>query len=167
MGRGRTLPIYVNHLKSMMEGRAQTAPKRLRQTREIVRILAARFGQALTTAPFVVLGDMNDYLDPPEPSQALQTLVRSASLVNIVERISDPAQRWTHYWAGGGEYRQLDYILLSKGLAEANPGAVPDIIRAGLPYRATRYAGRRFPGVGDNKPKASDHCPVVVELAVP
>lgn len=46
---------------------------------------------------------------------------------------------------------------------QANPG-IPEVIRNGQPLRATRYTGPRFPGVGQDNPKASDHCPVVFEI---
>lgn len=37
-------------------------------------------------------------------------------------------------------------------------------MRKGLPYRAEDYGGPRFDGVGENEPKASDHCPVFVDI---
>ena len=43
---------------------------------------------------------------------------------------------------------------------------LPQIIRNGLPLRDDKFKGERFPGVGDTNPKASDHCPVVIELEV-
>jgi hypothetical protein len=73
-------------------------------------------------------------------------------------------EEWTHFWNGGNEYRQLDYLLLSDSLARAHPGVRPVIWRFGLPWRATRYTGARYEGVGDNEPKASDHCPVSFDL---
>jgi hypothetical protein len=39
-------------------------------------------------------------------------------------------------------------------------------VRKGQPLRANRYTGERFPGIGLDRPKASDHCPVVMELDV-
>ena len=53
-------------------------------------------------------------------------------------------EQWTHYYAGEDEYRQLDYVLISRALAEHNPQALPHILRKGLPWRASRYAGARF-----------------------
>ncbi|MGH2981821.1 MAG: hypothetical protein ACRDKV_07260 [Solirubrobacterales bacterium] len=64
-----------------------------------------------------------------------------------------------------GKYTQLDYLLPSVSLAEASP-TDPEIVRVGLPRRAERYTGKRLPGVGDNKPKASDHCAVIATLNV-
>ncbi len=66
----------------------------------------------------------------------------------------------------GRHLSQLDFILASPALAAANPKAIPEIIRGGQPYRARRYDGPRYPRVGWDRPKASDHSPVVVELAI-
>jgi exonuclease III len=81
--------------------------------------------------------------------------------------------RWTLFHAHGLQQRhlcQLDYIWLSRALARANPNAVPEIIRHGQPFRTPFPPGQeveRFPRTGWDRPKASDHCPVVVELELP
>ena len=80
-------------------------------------------------------------------------------------------ERWTHYFAGNTScglprsFRQLDYILLSKALAE-NSNAEPEIIRKGLPKAADKYMGPRFEGIGLKQPKASDHCPIVMDIKI-
>ncbi len=80
----------------------------------------------------------------------------------VIER--RPAkEQWTHYWAGGDDYKQLDHILLSRSLATRSP-PIPEIMRKGQPKRATRSTGPRFDGIGDDRPKASDHCPVVMDV---
>ncbi len=63
-------------------------------------------------------------------------------------------------------YRQLDYLLASPALARKNREAVPEILRAGQPFRAMRHKGHRYPRIGWDRPKASDHCPMVVELTL-
>jgi hypothetical protein len=78
------------------------------------------------------------------------------------------------------EHVQLDYLLLSPALAVANPEPAVEIVRRGLPYRvpldphhpdrsvaylATR--ADRYPRIGWDRPKASDHCPLVIEIDVP
>jgi endonuclease/exonuclease/phosphatase family metal-dependent hydrolase len=158
------LPIFVNHFKSMIGGRDETMNKRKAQAAMVIRILMERFGPNPANEKFVVLGDLNDYM----PSPGLEPLVGKDWLENIVQTRLNPDERWTHYYAGGNEYRQLDYILLSQALALApgNKDARPEIERRGLPKRATKAGVKHFPGVGDNKPKASDHCPVVIEINV-
>jgi predicted extracellular nuclease len=157
----KQLTLFANHFKSMLGGRPQTMNRRKVQSEEVVKILKERFGANPGTKDWVVLGDLNDYI----PTAGLAPLLDQPWLENVVQtRISDESERWTHYWDEKEEYQQLDYILLSKSLADKNPGAVPAIERRGLPRRAERYAGERFEGVGQNRPKASDHCPVSIKL---
>jgi endonuclease/exonuclease/phosphatase family metal-dependent hydrolase len=170
---GRTLTLFVNHLKSMLDqkdpenGRRNTRERRMLQARTVKRIVADRFGGQPGDKPFVVLGDLNDYLKTDAQGKpGITGLVRWDQVENVVERLPSD-DRWTHYFPGKGSllegYRQLDYVLVSRSLA-ATTQAVPQIVRKGLPTGATRYAGPRFDGVGKVWPKASDHCPVVIEL---
>jgi hypothetical protein len=97
-------------------------------------------------------------------------------------------ERWTYFYRDasgpdGGmveEHVQLDYVLLSPALAAANPRPTVEVLRRGLPYRvpldpaasdrSIAYLSSRndrYPRVGWDRPKASDHCPVVVELDIP
>jgi len=155
------LPIFVNHLKSMYGGRQKTMARRKIQAERVVQIIKERFGENPIEDDFIILGDLNDYL----PSPGLEPLLCKGWVEDIVAtRIEEEDERWTHYWADGNEYKQLDYILLSKSLAEKNLSAVPVIERRGLPLRATKYEGKRFENVGKNDPKASDHCPVMIEI---
>jgi endonuclease/exonuclease/phosphatase family metal-dependent hydrolase len=161
---GARLPIFVNHFKSMIGGRDETMERRKVQAETVVGIIRERLGANPAKEKFIVLGDFNDYM----PSPGLEPLVGKDWLENVVQTRLEPDERWTHYYAKGNEYRQLDYILLSKALALApgNKKAKPEIERRGLGKRATRAGKKRFPGVGANKPKSSDHCPVVIELNV-
>lgn len=156
-----TVTLFVNHLKSMMGGRAQTHGKRVRQAAEVMRIVKDRFGEQPGGEPFVVLGDLNDYLDD---ATALADLVHWSEVENVVERLPEDEQ-WTHYYDREEEYRQLDYLLPSTSLAAAVHGP-PVIFRKGVPLRATRYQGERYAGVGQDRPKASDHCPAYVDIEV-
>lgn len=156
---GNVLSLYVNHFKSMIRTRAETRARRLEQATAVRDIVNEWWRSADFAGNFIVLGDFNDY---PGAGTALGSLLNHPHLVNVVNRL--PAnQRWTHYWAGGGEYRQLDYLLLSDILADQNPGQ-PVIERQGLPWRAERYGGPRFDDVGDSDPKASDHCPLYIDI---
>jgi len=158
---GKSLTVLVNHFKSMMGDRQQTMTTRRAQATRVAEILQERFGEDPGQAAWVVVGDLNDYL----PSEGLEPLLEQPWLENVMERL--PAgDRWTHYFAGGDKYNQLDYVLVSRSLAQANPNALPEIERRGLPQRASRFQGKRFGGVGHDNPKASDHCPVVIELEV-
>jgi len=164
---GKDLLLYINHLKSMMEGRQDTRNRRVEQAERVAAIVDARWKASGYDGNFVVLGDLNDYPQTDNShgqpvTTALNSLLQHPGLVNVVARLPADDQ-WTHFYASGGEYRQLDYLFLSKALAQKNPAA-PDIMRKGLPFRAERYTGDRLPFVGENHPKASDHCPLSMKL---
>jgi endonuclease/exonuclease/phosphatase family metal-dependent hydrolase len=156
---GKTLSLYANHLKSMMEGRSETRPRREAQAKRVAEIVDEWWKPDGYQGNFVVVGDLNDY---PGAGTALGALLDHPALVNVLDRLPSN-DRWTHYWASEGDYQQLDYLLVSKALAQANP-APPEVMRKGLPWRATRYQGQRFEEVGDSHPKASDHAPLVMQL---
>jgi endonuclease/exonuclease/phosphatase family metal-dependent hydrolase len=162
---GTTVTLFVNHLKSMIKSREETREKRERQAAGVKTIIEGRFGANPTSENFIVLGDLNDYLEPDDQGESgIKGLLEWDQVENVIARRA-PENRWTHYWAGGNDYKQLDYLLLSKSLAEVSH-CEPEIMRKGMPKRATKYTGERFDGVGENKPKASDHCPVVMEIEV-
>lgn len=159
---GKSLTLYINHFLSMMKGREESHERRAEQVKAVADILDARWEKKKHKGNFIVLGDFNDYVDK---DTSLKPLVKHPHLENVLDRL--PAdERWTHYWAGGGEYRQLDYLLVSKTLAEKNSDAEPVVMRKGLPYRATQYDGDRFDDVGEHEPKASDHCPLAIDLTL-
>jgi predicted extracellular nuclease len=168
-----TFTLFVNHFKSMLDrddpdnGRRNTRYRRVVQARAVKRIVSARFGTDAGSHPFAILGDFNDYMQSDDQGDpGIAELVEWDQVANVVDRLPED-DRWTHYFKGRGAhgpaYHQLDYLLLSKSLAERNPH-LPDIERRGIPKRASRYPGERFSGVGQNSPKASDHCPIVMEL---
>jgi len=163
---GSWLTLFVNHLKSMMDGRAASHDKRKRQAHGVKEIVTTRFGRSAGSEPFIVLGDLNDYLESDgQGDSAITDLVEWDQLENAVAR-RDDAERWTHYFDRREQYKQLDYLLLSRSLADANQGE-PEIMRKGLPLRAERHTGERFNGVAQNHPKASDHCPMVMTVSLP
>jgi predicted extracellular nuclease len=157
----------------MSQAREKTRILRQAEAMGVRRLIEARFGHAVGDAPWLVCGDFNDYFEidgAPELDDdgavvphALGPLLEPAFAVNLMARRA-PQDRWTTYYAPGDIYSQLDFILASPRLARANPKAVPDVVRGGQPYRARRYEGPRYPRVGWDRPKASDHSPVVVEL---
>jgi exonuclease III len=150
------------------------------------RIIEDRFGKDFAGEKrWVICGDMNDYrqrlkisgdvFGTPEFSvvdeagSSLDLLLADGFCENVVERRPE-MERWTLYHNRGPEERhlcQLDYILLSPYLARTNAKAIPDIIRNGQPWRTPFPAGQevdRFPRIGWDRPKASDHCPVAITL---
>lgn len=193
---GRPLTIYAVHFKSMnsprdqIDGRIATMPLRTAEARAVRKIIEQRFGAGAgaATKNFVICGDMNDYQERlvisgsprlglqfapvAEAQSALDVFSSDGFAENIVRR-RDPDDRWTLYHAQGMAVRhlcQLDYIWVSPALSRANADAVPEIVRKGQPHRTPFPPGQeidRFPRTGWDRPKASDHCPVVVELNIP
>jgi len=170
----KQLTLFVNHFKSMFDKgnltpaqkRAKTAARRELQAQAVLDIIKQKYKNKPEKSNWIVLGDLNDYLDD---KTSLNKLSGSNWMENIVQtRIADVAEQWTHYWDTttvpvDERYKQIDYIFLSKQLATTNPTAVPFIVRKGLITKATKYTGARFTGVTD-KQGASDHCPVAVTI---
>ena len=191
---GRPLTLYVVHFKSMGngrepgDGRLSTMPVREAEARAVRKLIEDRFGrERAATKNFAICGDMNDYQEKVvvtgsrrlghhfahvrEERSALDVFSTGGFAVNPVERRLE-MDRWTLYHARGPEERhlcQLDYIWLSPALAARNATTIPEIVRGGQPYRTPFPPGQeveRFPRIGWDRPKASDHCPVVMELTI-
>ncbi|MFA5331052.1 MAG: endonuclease/exonuclease/phosphatase family protein [Methanoregula sp.] len=154
------LTLFVNHFKSKVGKPEDTAAKRLRQATRVAEIIAERYGSSAGDAGFVIVGDFNDTPD----SECLEPLIDQPWNENIVARLPT-GERWT-YSMSKNKKEQIDYLLLSKSLAESNPDARPVIERRGLRDKVTAYTGPRFPGVGPDGTDASDHCALFVELDI-
>ena len=192
---GKPFSLYVVHFKSMGnarengDGRTGTMAIRRAEARAVRHIIEQRFGKGRSAGGnFAICGDMNDYQEKVqvigsrregyrfeprrEAASALDTFTHDGFAVNPMAR-RDVMDRWTLYHARGPLEQhlcQLDYVWLSPALAERNPNSVPDIIRNGQPFRTPFPPGQeveRFPRIGWDRPKASDHCPVVMTLELP
>ena len=160
------LPIFVCHFKSMSGGRDATKPIREVEAQEVKKIIEEKFSNP-ANEDWMIVGDLNDYTETdgtPDNNHSLSALLDNDFTFDIVKNIDDPMDRWTHYYSTHDTYRQIDYILLSPSLSAKNPGIVPEIFRIGQPFRAERYSGERLPRIGFQRPKASDHCPVVADI---
>ncbi|MET3855155.1 endonuclease/exonuclease/phosphatase family protein [Rhizobium sp. OAE497] len=189
---GVPFTLYVVHFKSMgsprdgLDGRQATMPVRRAEARAVRRIIENRFGAGQTaTKNFAICGDMNDYQErvdvigtrrngyrfehKNEAESALDAFSDDGFAENVMRR-RDEMDRWTLYHARGPQEQwlcQLDYIWLSPALASVNAGRQPEIIRHGQPFRTVFPPGQeveRYPRTGWDRPKASDHCPVVMTL---
>ena len=156
----KTLTLFVTHFKSMLGGRAETKAKRQRQAAAAQQIVKDRFGATAGNAPWIICGDLNDYIDGHE---GIGDVTSWNQAENVLLR-APATEQWTHFWDKQKEYRQIDYLLVSQSLAAAS-SAVPEVIRKGLTTKATNYTGPRFPGVTD-KSEASDHCPLVFDVTL-
>ena len=164
---GRVLTLFVCHFKSMYGGRRKTRAIRQAEARAVRLIIERRFKRP-EAEEWIVLGDFNDYFEldgRPLRDHALGPLVDDGFAVDLVTHaVADPLDRWTHHYNGDDTYGALDHIFLSPALAQRNAQPHVRIVRAGTPFRARRYEGARFPGVGWSVPKASDHCPLAATL---
>ena len=176
------------------DGRQATLPVRRAEARAVKWLVKQRFGAAWRQANWVVLGDLNAYrygIGPlgailDEGESGMEPLLEDFA-VDTME-VLPPHERWTHfrrYWSEDLQqlvetHMPLDHILLSPALAAANPHPAMHVFRRGLPYRVPldprepdRSMGRlatsadRYPRVGWDRPKASDHCPLTLDLVIP
>jgi endonuclease/exonuclease/phosphatase family metal-dependent hydrolase len=175
---GKPMTVFICHFKANPPYRDLTYPMRRAEALAVRHIVKKRFGADYAQQNWAICGDLNDFnevdgskdmfdlVTGQSPKSAINDLLEGTPAfgVDINQRIENPKDRWTTYFGRDDVYSQLDHIILSPGLAAANPGAKPEIIRAGQPYRAERYSGPRYPRVGWDRPKASDHCPVIIEL---
>jgi endonuclease/exonuclease/phosphatase family metal-dependent hydrolase len=191
---GTSLSLFICHLKSMSngkggDGRAATRVLRRAEARGVRRIIGEQFGSGFRDAPWIIAGDLNDYrlrlrragtIEDASPS-GIDVLFDKFAF-NPVDSLPEH-ERWTHYHRAWSveeerimeEHVQLDYLLVSPALKERVRDV--SIIRRGLPYRVPldprdtdrsiptlASKGDRYPRVGWDRPKASDHCPVVIEI---
>lgn len=176
---GAELTIFNCHLKSMngngsirsgSDRRAHSQVFRLAEVWAIRKLVELRFLGHAERANWIICGDFNDFVDVdgvPAQHSALGPFFENGFAIDPMRR-RNAMDRWTHYYAEGDSHVQLDYILLSPKLAQANPDVVPEVIRKGLPHRVPRIEHEdRYPRIGWARPKASDHCPVVIEIEVP
>ena len=156
VSKGPVITLFVNHFKSKIGG---GEAKRAEQAKAVSGIVQARFGGTRGKL-YAVVGDLN--MGPAEPEfKALRE-----GLYNTLERLPKD-DRWTHAYVKSRnrvEYEQLDHILASPAMDDAIRSVTVE--RRGIPIEATRFAGKRFPGVQGTGTEASDHCGVFVDLDV-
>ncbi len=121
----RLFTMFVSHLKSKYvdpklkgaertEAQDRADQRRWKQASVIAQIVQARFPNP--NSLFVVAGDFNDTPDAQTLAPLLQN--RDLQLFDIAQSIPEPDDRWTHYWKQEDQRSQLDYLLLSPGLAQ-------------------------------------------------
>ena len=151
----------------MSGGRDETMPVRRAEASAVRRIIEDKWADH-AQRDWMIVGDLNDYVEENgnPVANGLEPLFQGGFCVNLLENLP-AADRWTHFYATERTFHQIDYLLASPSLAQKNQGVQPDIIRAGQPYRVPNTQNvDRYPRVGFDRPKASDHCPVAVTLEV-
>ena len=191
---GKPLTLFVSHFKSKggkrvgPDGLGDTLCVRVAEAKAVRHIIGEKFGAGgASNRDWLLCGDLNDFYEKlvitedtsenmaftmmPEPENAIAVLTEGGFCENLIGR-RETNNRWTNYHTRGPQERQLtqiDYMLASPSLARKNAGKKPDIIRKGQPWRTIFPEGQqveRYPRVGWDRPKASDHCPVAMTFDV-
>jgi predicted extracellular nuclease len=190
------LTLFLCHFKAKSyrkDGSETTLDIREAEAKAVRRIVENRFGEGWREANWIVAGDLNDFRCRILPGSEVAACEATPIDVlfddfgfNVMDALPE-SERWTYFHRDTSnpegvreEHVQLDYLLLSPALVAMNPTPHVEVLRRGLPYRvpldpaapdrSIAYLSSRadrYPRVGWDRPKASDHCPVVVELDIP
>lgn len=184
---GKPLSIFNVHFKSNSNGvRDKARTIREAEVRALAALVRRRFPDP-QRGNWVLCGDFNDYVEvdgSPEMINLKTGQRQRTTLGPLVDDppeglgafdvnrwIEDPRDRWTTYYPAEDLHTQLDHIFLSPALAAANARRpaeerAPSILRRGLSWHIPR-GPERYPGVGINDPKASDHACIAITLQLP
>ncbi len=165
-GKG-ALAILVTHLKSKRgtpETESETDGKRLRQSAEIARIIAARYSRDGKPFRVIVAGDLNETPDRNGANgrhlegrlTSIDPLLVDTGLSNILADSLGKAQSFTHIEERDGSVRrgQIDYLLVSPDVRRAAQ-------RCGLNRSGQAFWGAKAP---PRAMAASDHACLYVDL---
>lgn len=178
----KTVTIFVCHFKSMGGGREDSMGMRQLEAIAVRELINRKFKDP-SSALWVVIGDLNDYqmkikvskkADKDgfftetlkyEDESGVAPLLENGFGYNTLEELPEN-ERWTHYYAYERHKTQLDYIIASPAMKE-KISKKPVIIRNGMPFRVPNSDDlKRYPRIGWDRPKASDHCPFVVQFEI-
>ncbi|MEM8825230.1 MAG: endonuclease/exonuclease/phosphatase family protein [Pseudomonadota bacterium] len=173
------------HFKSMGGRSPNKIGMRQLEAAAVRAILERKFDDP-ADALWVVCGDLNSYkgsvVDKADGSEdirpdtadgdeelsadgvsGLDPLLENGFGIDLLADMP-PEARWTHYYPGKRHKTQLDHVIASPAMARRMVGQ-PQIVRDGMPFRVPATDNiDRYPRIGWDRPKASDHCPVVVEF---
>lgn len=183
--KGTQVSIFNCHFKSMGSGDDKGHAMRQLEAITVREIINQRFADP-ASALWAITGDLNDArrhikvskseghaetIKEHSPSgnktgSGVDPLLEDGFGINLVDALPEE-ERWTQYYPSGRSKSQLDYIIASPALAALVSEPVR-IVRSGMPYRVPNTDDvKRYPRIGWDRPKASDHCPVVVAFEIP
>lgn len=183
--KGTEVTVFNCHFKSMGSGDDKGFAMRQLEAVTVREIINRKFDDP-TKALWAVAGDLNDAqrhifvsrreghpetVKKHSPSgrktgSGIDPLLDDGFGINLAERLGE-LERWSQFYPAGQTKSQLDYIIASPALA-ALISEEPRFIRAGQPYRVPNTSDvQRYPRIGWDRPKASDHCPLVVDFDIP
>ena len=151
------LTLFVVHFKAPWPDPGAARARRRIEAEAVRRLIARRFPDS-AQAMWLVLGDLND--PRADPERGVAPLLAPFG-VDLTERMPE-AERWT-WWQEDGNRGCPDAMIASPALAARFPDAVPRAIRAGLP-RGAGGTQARLQDVGAERPRASDHAALVLDL---
>jgi endonuclease/exonuclease/phosphatase family metal-dependent hydrolase len=159
--RAGAVTFYVCHFKAPYPDPQEAWNARRLEALAVRRLIEQQFEDP-AKACWLVLGDLNEPLEETRAERAIAPLTDGFA-VDLVRRVP-PERRWSYHFEDDDSYSSPDALLASPALAAAWPDATPYYLREGLSRDAERYKGRRLPGVGDQRPHASDHAALVVDF---
>lgn len=110
------------------------------------------------SAFWLILGDVN--VSDVASGDVLEVLTRDFA-VDIAASLP-ASERWTYFHAKSGSYARPDRFLASHALAAMRP--IFTMHKEGMSRAATLYDGARLEGVGNVRPRASDHALLRLDL---
>ncbi|MHA6323781.1 endonuclease/exonuclease/phosphatase family protein [Roseivivax sp. CAU 1753] len=154
--------LFACHFKSAYPDPETAWATRRLEALATRRIIERRF-EAAEQALWLIIGDLNepDTVGDSGP-RAIRPLEAGFS-VDLLQRLPQ-ADRWTYYDRHSGKYHCPDALLASPALARLWPDAKPVVVRKGLGTDSDRAGGPHYADVGRNRPHASDHAAVVIDL---
>jgi endonuclease/exonuclease/phosphatase family metal-dependent hydrolase len=89
---GQVLTVFVQHVKSMLGWREQTAERRRVEAHAVKEIVDDRFGATAGEHPLIICGDFNDYPETDEQGAlAITELVQWDQVENVIDRMPRPS----------------------------------------------------------------------------
>lgn len=148
------LVVFQVHLKAPPPDPLRALALRRLEVQALRGLIERRFDDP-PRALWLVAGDFND----PD-REALAPLLAPFGVV-LMARM-DPDERWT-WWRAEAGRGCPDGMIASPALAARWPDAVPRALRLGM-ARNAGGAEVRLEAVGDDRPHASDHAALVLDL---
>lgn len=156
------LTLFICHFKAPYPDAESAWITRRHEAAAVRRLIEQHFTRP-EAALWMVVGDLNEPADGGRgEARAIAPLVQDFA-VDLVARIP-PDARWSFHEPDSNRYSRPDALLASPTVAARWPDAKPFLVRAGMDRRARRYPGPRFSGVGRQRPHASDHAALAIDL---
>ena len=154
--------LFACHFKSAYpDPEAAWATRRL-EALATRRIIERQF-RASEHALWLIIGDLNEPDSTGEDGTRAIRPLEAGFSIDLMQRLP-VTDRWTYYDRHSGKYHCPDALLASPALARLWPDAKPVIVRKGLGTDSDHGGAPRYAQVGRNRPHASDHAAVVVDL---